>query len=150
MQIDNKTALSYLLKMGDTHTRELLHISKSIWSYLLSRQIAMSVEYLFSAVNVHTNWESRNVKDNSEWKLDVLVFQETVTHMGQPTLDLFVFRLCHQLPQYIAWKSDPGSIATDAFLHPWDREYSFDFPPLSLISRVLRKKDFSSKKKCII
>ena len=30
LQIDNKTALSYLLKIGDTHNRELLHTSKSI------------------------------------------------------------------------------------------------------------------------
>ena len=51
------------------------------------------------------------------------VFQETATHMGQPTLNLFASRLCNQLPRYIAWKPDRGSIATDAFLHPWDREY---------------------------
>ena len=102
LQIDNKTALSYLLKMGGTHNKELLHISKSIWSYLLSKQIAMSAEYLPSALNVHADWESRNAKDNSDWKLDVSVFQEIATHMGQPTLDLFVCRLCDQLPRYIA------------------------------------------------
>ena len=122
LQIDNKTVLSYVLKMGGTHNRELLHISKSIWSYLLSKQIAMSAEYLPRALNVHADWESRNVNENSEWKLDVSVFQEIVTHMGQPTLDLFASRLCHQLPRYIAWKPDQGSIATDAFLHPLDKE----------------------------
>ena len=82
LQTDSKTALSYLLKMGGTHNRELFHIDKSIWSYLLSKQIAISPEYLPSALNVHADWESRNAKDNSEWKLDVSVFQEIVTHMG--------------------------------------------------------------------
>ena len=72
-----------------THTRELLHIIKSIWSYLFSKQIAISTEYLPRALNVHADWESRNTKDNSEWKLDVSVFQKIVTHMGQPILDLF-------------------------------------------------------------
>ena len=139
LQIDNKTALSYLLKIGDTHNRELLHISKSIWSYFLSKQIAMSAEYLSIALNMHADWESKNAKDNSEWKLDASVFQEIVTHMGQSTLDLFASRLCHQLLQYMAWKPDPDSIATDALLHPWDKECSFAFPPFSLISRVLRK-----------
>ena len=43
----------------------------------------MSAEYLPSALNVHVYWESRNVKDNSEWKLDVSVFQEITTQMGQ-------------------------------------------------------------------
>ena len=108
LQIDNKTALSYLLKMVGTHNRELLHISKSVWSYLLNKQIAMSAEYLPSALNVHADCESRNAKDNSEWKLDVSVFQEIITHMGQPTPALFASRLCHQLPRYIAWKPDPG------------------------------------------
>ena len=139
LQIDNKTVLSYVLKMGGTHNRELLHISKSIWSYLLSKQTAMSAEYLSSALNVHADWESRNAKDYSEWKLDASVFQEIVTHMGQPTLDLLASRLSHQLPRYIAWKLGPCSIARDAFLDPWDREYSFAFPPFSLISRILRK-----------
>ena len=139
LQIDNKTALSYLLKMGVTHNRKLLHISKSIWSYLLSKQIAMSAGYIRSALNVHADWESRNAKDNSEWKLDVSVFQEIVTHMEQPTLDLFASRPYHQLPQCIAQKPHPSGIATNTFLHSWDRKYSFAFSPFSLISRVLRK-----------
>ena len=125
--------------MGGTHNRELLHISKSIWSYLLSKQIVMSAEYLLSALNVHADWESRNAKNNSEWKLDVSIFEEVVTHMGQPTLDLLASRPGHQLPQCIARKPQPSSIATNAFLHPCDREYSFAFPPFSLISWVLRK-----------
>ena len=99
----------------------------------------MYAEYLPSALNIHADWESRNANHNSEWKLDFSVFHKILTHMGQPTPDLFASRLCHQLLRYIEWKPDPGSIATDAFLHPRDREYSFAFPPFSLISRVLRK-----------
>ena len=75
--------LSYLLKMEGTHNKELLHISKSIWSYLLSKQIAVSAEYLPSALNVHADWESQNAKDNSDWKLDVSVFQEQHTWDNQ-------------------------------------------------------------------
>ena len=133
LQIDNETARSNLLEMGGTQNGELLHISKSIWSYLLSKQISLSAEHLPSGLNVHADWESRNTKDNSKWKLDVSVLQEIAT-LGQLTLDLFTSRLCHQLLQYIAWKPRPGSIAADAFLHPWDRKYGFAFSPFSLIS----------------
>ena len=42
LQIDSKTTFSNLLKIGATHNRELLHISKSIWNYLLSKQFAVS------------------------------------------------------------------------------------------------------------
>ena len=55
LQIDNKTALSYSLKMGGTHNRECFPISKSIWSYLLTKQIAISAEDLPSALNVHAD-----------------------------------------------------------------------------------------------
>ena len=53
LQIDNNTALSYLSKMGDTHKREVLHITKSIWSFFPSKQIIMSAKYLLSALNIH-------------------------------------------------------------------------------------------------
>ena len=35
---------------GGTHNRELLYISKSIWNYLLTKQITLSAEYLLSAL----------------------------------------------------------------------------------------------------
>ena len=52
-QQQNCTFISF--ENGGTHNRELLHISKSIWSYLLSKQIAMSAEYLPRALNVHAD-----------------------------------------------------------------------------------------------
>lgn len=55
LEIDNNTALSYLLKD-----------SKSIWNYIFSKQIALSAEYLPSTLNVHADWESQNDMDNSE------------------------------------------------------------------------------------
>ena len=58
--------------------------------------------------------------------------------MGQQTIDLFASRICHQLSQYIATKPDLGSMATDAFLILWDKEYSFAFLPLIFINQVLR------------
>lgn len=33
--------------------------------------------------------------------------------------DLFAFRLSAQLPRYMSWKSDQGSIATDALSQSW-------------------------------
>ena len=139
MLINNKTALSYLLKMVGKYNRGLQHISNSIWNNLFIKQIAMFVEYLPSALNVFADWESQNAKCNSEWQLDVSVFQDIVTHNGQPALDVFASRFFHQFPQYMVQNPHPGSIETDAFMNSWHREYSFPFPPFSLISWVLRK-----------
>ena len=55
----DKVALSYLVKMKGTHSLELLKISKPIWQYLMSHGIIITAEYL------------RNVRDLSDWKLDI-------------------------------------------------------------------------------
>ena len=50
--MDNMTALSYLMKMGGTKSQELTAISKEIWQYLLKRKIRITAEYLSWSVNV--------------------------------------------------------------------------------------------------
>ena len=72
--VDNKVALAHLLKMGDTLSPQLLKTSKSIWNYLLSRQITITAGYLPSRLNVRADWESRNGTDSSDWKLHQKAF----------------------------------------------------------------------------
>ena len=54
-------------------------------------------------------------------------------------LDLFAFRLCHQLPQYMSWQPDLQSIATCALNQDCKNQFCYTFPSFSLIGRVLRK-----------
>ena len=109
LQIDNMTALSYLLKMGGTHSQKLLILTKEIWNFLIDRQIMITAEYLPSALNIRADWESRNVQDSSEWKLNQSVFKRITQKMGTPDMDLFASRLSHQIPAYMSWKPDPGA-----------------------------------------
>ena len=55
VRIDNKTALAYLWKMVDTRSPQLLKISKSIWTYLLSHQITITTENLPRRLNVRAD-----------------------------------------------------------------------------------------------
>ena len=55
------------------------------------------------------------------------------------TVDLFASKLCHQLPQYMAWKPDPYSFATDAMQQDWNKMLGIAFSPLSLIGRMIRE-----------
>ena len=52
VQIDNKVAQTYILKMGGTRSPQFLKISKSISNYLLSRLITTTAEHLPSRLNV--------------------------------------------------------------------------------------------------
>ena len=64
------------------YSLELLKINKSIWHYLLSHGIIISAEYLPSKLNVQANWESRNARDPSDWKLHQSMFQGIIKHFG--------------------------------------------------------------------
>ena len=142
LQIDNMTALSYLLKMGGgggTHSMQLLALAKEIWDYLLSRQITITAEYIPSHLNVIADRESREIQDRSEWKLSPVIFQRVCRVLGTPDIDLFTSRTSHQVPAYMAWKPDPGSIATDALQQSWSNHFPYAFPPFCLIGRVLAK-----------
>ena len=63
IQVDNMTALSYLLKMGGTKNPELMQISKEIWEFLLGQGITITAEYLPGNINYKADWESQHQKD---------------------------------------------------------------------------------------
>ena len=94
-------------------------LSKEIWEMLISKQIMITVEYLPSSLNKVADVESCRKVDSSEWVLWRHVFRNLCLKLGTPTVDLFASRVSHQVAQYIAWKPDPYSIATDAMSIPW-------------------------------
>ena len=138
-QIHKKATLSYLLKMEGTKNENMNRLSKEIWHYLLNHNMAITAEYLPSVLNTVADRESRKKTDSSEWLLHPKVFQAVSQLLGSPTIDLSAFRLCHQLPQYIAWHPDPYSEGTDAMIQNWNIGLPYAFPPFSMISRVLLK-----------
>ena len=99
--MDNKIALSYLVKMGGTHNKDLLGLSKQIWDYLQSKKITITAEYLPGHLNVTADWESRNFQDKSDWKLSPVVFAKICQKLGTASIDLFASRMSHQLPLYM-------------------------------------------------
>ena len=137
--IDNTNALSYLLKMGGTTNPTMTKISKSIWTFLLSKGISLTAEWIPLEMNKGADHESRNVKDLSECKLSKTIFQQICQVLGTPQIDAFASRLTHQLPNYFSWKTDPFLLGTDALQQDWKNKSLYSFPPFCLIGRVLKK-----------
>ena len=69
LQMDNIMGLSYIVKMGVTHNKVSSDISKEIWDFLLLQEITITVEYLPGVLNQETDFQSRSMKDSSEWEL---------------------------------------------------------------------------------
>ena len=129
LQIDSQVALSYIAKQGGTKSLNLLSRAKEIWDYLESKQIELVVEWLPTKLNDRADFQSRNVKDSSEWKLDPQIFREVERIWGSPSIDLFASRTSHQLATYMSLKADPDAVATDAFQQPWTDMFPYAFPP---------------------
>ena len=65
----------------------------------------------------------RNFNEAIEWVLSIHLFQKISSIFGNPTLDLFAFRINYQIDRYNSWKIDPKAIATDAFSIKWNTEF---------------------------
>ena len=75
IKMDKNVVFSYLVKLGGTRNQLLVQISKKIWEYLLDKGITIIAEYLPGALSKEADMQSRTVKDSSEWKLNLVVFQ---------------------------------------------------------------------------
>lgn len=138
--MDNKVTISFLLKVRDTCNQQLLSISKSIWNYLLFHQIMITAENLPSQLNVKTDWKFRNPRNSSEWKLLPFIFQNIRKNLVTTKLDLFASGQYHHLPNYVEWKPNLNSIATGAMQQSRKNEFTFVFPPFSMIGQLFLEK----------
>ena len=129
---NTSTALSYLMKMGWTGSREMTAMAKEIRGFTLSQKIIVTTEYLPGKLNMRADWASRNFPDSSKWLLSPKVFQIISRNWGTVEIDLFASRACHQLHTYMAWRPDPHSQALDALQQKWKnlgRLYAHPPPP---------------------
>ena len=98
----------------------------------------MSAVHLPGSENVEADVESRTSSD-LEWKLDLFVFQDILSCLGQRDVDLFASRGNAQLQRYVSWLPDPDAYAFDAFGLNWSEFTAFCFPPFSLVPKVLQR-----------
>ena len=132
-------ALTYLMKMADTQNLKMEELAKQIRKYLLKWGITITAEYLPSELNLTADWESRSILDSSEWFLSHQIFQKACQIRGFPEIDVFAFRLSHQIPTYVAWKQDPHSHATDVFQQYWSHKPLYTFFLFCMIPKVVNK-----------
>ena len=58
------------MNIGDKKRQELVIIGTKIWDYHLHRKMAITTEYLPRVLNVEAEWESRDLRDSNQCKLD--------------------------------------------------------------------------------
>ena len=131
------TAMTFINKMGGTHSEPLCQLALSLWQWCLEREIFLVAVHLPGLENVVADQESRAMGDRCDWMLDPTVFKQIQAQMGPCEVDLFAFRLTKQLPGFYSWRPDPEAEGVDAFNQDWSQVRGFANPPWCLISRCL-------------
>ncbi len=138
LQLDNRSAVAYVNKLGGTRSIPLNRIALDLWAWCVEHNLWVTAEHIPGKLNVDADWESRNSTDYSSWKLDPLIFQR-ISSKYRLQVDLFADRNSYQLPNYWSWKPDPEAAGTDAFTHQWRNQKAYAFPPFCLIGKCLSK-----------
>lgn len=138
IKTDNSCTVSYLNKMGGVRSEQCDSLAKQIWKWCINRSIWLSASHI-PGIDNEADFESRNFKDNVEWKLSSRIFHTITEIWGLPDVDMFASRLNIQVDRFVSWHLDPDCIAVDAFSLTWSDELIYAFPPFSLIGRLVQK-----------
>ena len=137
MKLDNVTAVTYINKLGGTHSQALCQLALTIWDWCVQRDVFLVAEHLPGKDNITADRESRSTKDCCDWMLNPQILQLIHQQMGPLQIDLFASRLTKQLPNFYSWRPDPEAIAMDAFNQDWAQTRGFTNPPWCLIAWCL-------------
>ena len=75
--------------------------------YLLGKTITITSDYLQTLKNVQPDWESRQLQESIEWKLNPRISREISRRLSQASADIFDSLLTKQMEQCISWKDNP-------------------------------------------
>ena len=140
--MDNRTAVSYVLKQGGTRSRSSTNIAESIFRLVESLGLCISAAYLPGERNALADMLSRQGQVlKTEWKLSLLTFQWCCRRspFGQPQVDLFANSMNHLLPRFFSPCIDTGAEAVDALSANWPQAVLYAFPPPTILDRVVIK-----------
>lgn len=139
LRVDNKTAISYINRMGGIQYPHLNNLARTIWQWCEERDIWLFASYIKSSENKEADEESRKINPDTEWELNERYFQQISIRLGTPHIDLFASRVNAKCSRYISWKPDPDAVNIDAFTVNWNNQFFYAFPPFSLILKCLQK-----------
>ncbi len=129
LQMDNRTAVAYLLKEGGTKSPELCQLAGEILALCAKRDITVLPSYLRGMANTTADALSRG-KQVQEWKLQASAVNRLFKRWGRPDVDLFASSAAHQVQAYFSLdRRDTGASGGDALQEKWPQGLRYAFPP---------------------
>ena len=137
--IDNQTAVTYINKLGGTHSHQLSLLAIELWHFALKMNLTLSAVFVPGIKNCKADRKSRVFNDSLEWMLNPQVSQQILLKMHRLEVDLFGSRINHQLTAFVSLRPEPGAMACDAFNLNWGFMKGYLFPPFCLIHCCIKK-----------
>ena len=135
---DNSTVVASINKKT-SNKGKINNITREIWLWCMKTNNIIRAAHIPGVENVTADKESRQLRRDTEWKLNPSVFEKLQKIFGNMEVDMFASRLNYQIKTYVSWVPDDGCWAIDAFSVNWMDIFGYCFPPFSIISRVLQK-----------
>ena len=66
VQIDNTTAVAYIIHMGGNKSHQLNELPKEMWSWYIEKNIWLSAVHIARKINTSADNRSRNFPDKHE------------------------------------------------------------------------------------
>ena len=135
---DNSTAVSYINKMGGTHSFSLCSIALELWGFLQKNNISCHALHIKGSENSAAHFLSR-FSHLHEYGLSPSAFQVLYNLLPfKLSMDLFASKFNAKLPHYVSLLEDNLATFINAFSCEW-KNGSYLFPPIPMIPKVVSK-----------
>ncbi|KPI95220.1 Transposon Ty3-I Gag-Pol polyprotein [Papilio xuthus] len=137
LQTDNRTVVAYINKEGGTKSKKLLNLTRQLLKVMDHLNLQLTARYFPGRFNCEVDALSRG-KVCPEWHLLSTATDNIFKMWGTPQVDLFASETAHVVMRYVSLDTqDQQALFHNAFLHQWDYELAWLFPPPNLIPQVL-------------
>ena len=146
---DSSTAIAYINNKGGIKSKKCNELAKEIWLWCCKNNSFISAAHMSGKHNNEADKLFFKSNNNTECQLNPKIFIEVANKFGNPEIDLFATRINTQLQNYVSWFCESEAKAVDAFLTDWGKQFSYIFPPFSLLGKVTSK-IWRDKAYCIV
>ena len=139
IRTNNQVTWCYLNHQGGTRSADLNLLSRQIFQWAELHLIHLAAVYIQGQLNFRADSLSRNLPSSVFYHLATQVFDLICLQFGIPWLDLFASPSNAMLQVFCSKQWCPQAWVVDALSVPWPRGLLYAFPPIPLLSKVLRK-----------
>lgn len=134
---DNKGVTSIVHK--GSMKKELQDIALEIFSICISKSIYLEMEWIPRSENSLADYYSKIGEDFDDWGLSLSLFDMIQSRFGIFSIDWFASEHNTKVERFFSRYWNTACLGVDAFTVSWAFEHGLFVPPISLVTRVLRK-----------